>query len=246
MSEPITFLALRIEAFRGFRDLREFPLDASVVIAAGPNGTGKTSFFDAIQWLLLGSLTRLESLRNKPNDEYIVNQYRIPGPAVVEADAVLDGRSVRLRRSGTTRATLLEWQEDGRVLRGEEAERALDAALTPSPTISLETAMLTAGLLQQDVMRSVLEAKANERFEVLNRLLGLDSLERFEQAVRDWVKAADDSLAAARAAEDDLRRRRQQVEAALVTLETESAARPTVDSARADFDAALSVKPQSP
>jgi DNA repair exonuclease SbcCD ATPase subunit len=240
VSEPVTFVSLRVEAFRGFRDPREFPLTASAVIAAGPNGAGKTSFFDAIQWLLLGSLKRLESLRTKQTDEYVVNQYRLPGPAIVEADAVLNGREVRLRRSGTSRATLLEWQEGERVLRGDEAERELDAALTPSPTISLETAMLTAGLLQQDVMRSVLEAKANERFEVLNRLLGLDSLERFEQAVREWVKGANEALATARADEDTLRQRRQRIEAKLVTLEAEAAARPTAENAQADFEAAIS------
>jgi len=136
----VTFLSLRVEAFRGFRDAREFPLAGSAVIAAGANGTGKTSFFDAIQWLLLGSLKRLESLRAKPTDEYIVNQYRLGGPASVEAELMLGGRQVRLRRSGTARSSLLEWQEGEHVLRGEDAERELDQALTPAPTISLETA----------------------------------------------------------------------------------------------------------
>jgi DNA repair exonuclease SbcCD ATPase subunit len=239
VSEPVTFLSLRVEAFRGFRDAREFPLAGSAVIAAGPNGTGKTSFFDAIQWLLLGSLKRLESLRAKPTDEYIVNQYRLGGPASVEAEMTLGGRQVRLRRSGTARSTLLEWQEGEVVLRGEDAERELDQALTPTPTISLETAMLTAGMLQQDVMRSVLEAKANERFEVLNRLLGLDSLERFDGAVREWVKAANDGLQEARTEEEGLRLQRQRLEAQLATLDAEAQARPTTESAQSDFANAL-------
>jgi len=238
----VTFLSLRVEAFRGFRDAREFPLAGSAVIAAGANGTGKTSFFDAIQWLLLGSLKRLESLRAKPTDEYIVNQYRLGGPASVEAELMLGGRQVRLRRSGTARSSLLEWQEGEHVLRGEDAERELDQALTPAPTISLETAMLTAGLLQQDVMRSVLEAKANERFEVLNRLLGLDSLERFDHAVRDWVKGANDGLQAARSEEEALRQQRQRLEAQLATLDAEVQSRPTAENAQSDFAAVLAGK----
>jgi chromosome segregation ATPase len=44
---------MTVEAFRGFRDWQEFDLAASAVVVAGPNGTGKTSFFDALQWCLL-------------------------------------------------------------------------------------------------------------------------------------------------------------------------------------------------
>ena len=35
-----------------------------------------TSFFDAVQWLLLGSLQRLERWRVRKNVEHIVNRYR--------------------------------------------------------------------------------------------------------------------------------------------------------------------------
>ena len=77
---------LRVEAFRGFRDAREFDLSAAAVVVTGPNGTGKTSFFDALQWGLLGSLERLESLRARRNVEHVVNQYRLGRKACVEID----------------------------------------------------------------------------------------------------------------------------------------------------------------
>ncbi len=202
--------------------------------------------------MLLGSLKRLESLKTRQTDEWIVNQYRLPGPATVSAEVVLAGRRVRLRRTGNTRSTLLEWQEGETTLRGADAQRQLEAILTPSPTITLETALLTAGLLQQDIMRSALEAKPNERFEVLNRLLGLDSLERYDNAVTEWAKSAKEAVDRARDEEVGARRQRQQVEARLATAEAEAATRPSVEAAQTEFDETLerhseiSVRPEAP
>jgi DNA repair exonuclease SbcCD ATPase subunit len=233
VSEPVAFRWLSVEAFRGFREKREFRLDASAVILSGPNGTGKTSFFDAIQWLLLGKLQRLETFKTRQTDEFVVNQYTLPGPAVVEAEVTLGGQLARLRRSGNARDTLLEWEsEDGGVIRGSEAERLLGEALSPSATVTLESALLAAGLLQQDIMRSVLEAKASERFEVLNRFLGLDILEDFESAVRQWGKDAAEVLAGARREEAEARARREQNESRLAAIVAEVEARPSIEAAR--------------
>jgi DNA repair exonuclease SbcCD ATPase subunit len=76
MSEPVFFEWIEIEGFRGFANRQRLELDASVVILAGPNGTGKTSFFDAVQWLLIGTLDRLEPWRVRRNAEHVVNQYQ--------------------------------------------------------------------------------------------------------------------------------------------------------------------------
>ena len=72
---------LTIDSFRGFRDPATFDLDASTVIFTGPNGTGKTSVFDALQWVMLGSIERLEGLRSRKNVEHVVSSYRPGGRA---------------------------------------------------------------------------------------------------------------------------------------------------------------------
>lgn len=240
MSEPITFRAITVEAFRGFRDRKDIPLDASAVIVAGPNGTGKTSLFDAFQWLLLGRIGRLETLRLRQTDEFIVNQYRLPGPAVVEAHLLVQGQVVRLRRSGDSRSSLLEWESpEGTVLRGADADRALEEALAPSPTITLAAALTTAALLQQDLMRSVIEAKASDRFRYLNELLGLEVLEQFEQAVRTRAKEAAEATDAARLEEERVRSDRQAAESRLESIRVHAAGRPSVEAVRADLEAVL-------
>lgn len=48
-----------IEAFRAYRKRQDFDLDADVVVLYGPNGLGKTSFFDALDYACTGRIGRL-------------------------------------------------------------------------------------------------------------------------------------------------------------------------------------------
>jgi predicted ATP-dependent endonuclease of OLD family len=61
--EQARFHRIEIADFRGFRRSQRLELDASAIVVVGPNGTGKTSFFDALQWLLLGDLPRFAARR---------------------------------------------------------------------------------------------------------------------------------------------------------------------------------------
>ena len=46
--------------FRAYREPQKFALDANLVVLYGPNGLGKTSFFDAIDFACTGGVTRLD------------------------------------------------------------------------------------------------------------------------------------------------------------------------------------------
>ncbi len=194
---PIRHIA--IEAFRGFRDRQEFDIAASAVIIAGPNGTGKTSFFDALQWALSGRIERLESVRARSTVEHVVNQYRLDSRASVEVEMTFGGHQVRIRRVGDHRRTTLEFADStSRVVFGDEAERKLQAVLAPYSGITLEMALATSGLLQQDVMRAVLQAKPADRYRHISMVLGLSELEDFETQVKDAAKKAADAADLAR------------------------------------------------
>ena len=194
---------LVIEAFRGFRDRQEFDIAASAVIVAGPNGTGKTSFFDALQWALIGRIERLEAVRARPTVEHVVNQYRLDSRASVEVEISVGGREVRIRRTGDHRRSTLEFSDSsGVVLFGGEAESELKQLLAPNPGISLEMALTTSGLLQQDVMRAVLQAKPADRYRHISTVVGLSELEDFEDAVKEAGRKASGLADAARADRD--------------------------------------------
>ncbi|WP_324644430.1 AAA family ATPase [Pseudarthrobacter sp. LT1] len=228
-----TIERLRIEAFRGFRDAREFDLSASAVVVTGPNGTGKTSFFDALQWVLLGRIERLEVLRSRRNVEHVVNQYRIGGKASVEIDLSLPDGRVMLRRTGDQGGSTLELSRDGvSTAFGEEAEAKLRRILLPDTQLTLHSALTTSGLMQQDVLRSVLEAKPAERYRQLSTVLGLGALEDFEDATKSAAKQAADREGQARAEHSRILVALKQAQDRLETARARLASRPQIDAVR--------------
>jgi DNA repair exonuclease SbcCD ATPase subunit len=205
MSESAFFEWIEIERFRGFAERQRIDLDASVVIVWGANGTGKTSFFDALQWLLIGSVDRLEPWRLRRNAEHIVNRYSADSgeSADVSAGLLVSGQRVQLHRSGRYSASQLEWKDQKGVLYEEEAENKLAAALTPVGRMSLKRSLLSSGLLQQDVIREVLEDKPAQRYEHLAAVLGLDAIANFPVAAKKRAErlVADADKARSRYAE---------------------------------------------
>lgn len=227
---------MRVEAFRGFRDAQEFDLNASAVIVTGPNGTGKTSFFDAMQWCLIGSIERLEDLRGKRNVEHIVNQYRLSDRASVELDLRVRGKNFTIRRTGDHRGSTLEFRDGVASPQfGDDAARSLKAALALSGDLTVATALSTSGLMQQDVMRAVLEAKPADRYRHLSSVLGLTSLEQFEEQVREVAKVAKSRADASQLDRENAERSVAATKAGIDLEEQRLLAQPQLDALREEL-----------
>lgn len=238
MSESFRFTSLTVSQFRGFREAQTLDLDASAVILSGPNGTGKTSVFDAIQWLLLGELERLMPMRTRQNDEHIVNRYAQPSMAQVDATVRINGTSASLRRVGNYSQSILEIELDsGEEYRGEEASDYLEDLLSPSAGMALKPAMLTSGILQQDVMRRVLEANPQERYSHLSGLMGLGVIEDFQLAVEAHVKATRQASTDARESLAEVEERVAGLQEELDELERISGVRPSAQAIRSRLQA---------
>ena len=235
--ERIVFHSLVVERFRGFNSAQEIPLDASAVVISGPNGRGKTSLFDAIQWLALGRIQRLEELRFRKTEEHIVNAYAPAGSkARVEAKlrSISSSKGITAVRTGDHRSNLLEVILDGERLVGEAAEEWLrkELGVATSDKGIFERDFLSAALLQQDLVRSFLStATPAGRYELLSRLLGLSIINEFvdqlatsEKLLGDLMKKATADLQEARSAvqkaEQDVRESRTRIETAPVLAET--------------------------
>lgn len=184
MPENVRFRWLEIQRFRGFRDPVRFDLDASAVIVSGPNGSGKTSFCDAIQWLLLGTLSRFDPFVTRRDPADITNMYRPGEPAIVGAGMTFaDFGEVEVERRGTESPGVLRWTDADGPVYDKQAEDRLRAALRVPTRTDFATYILRAAVLQQDLIRSVLEDKATERYKAMLTLLGLDEIQGFQEAV---------------------------------------------------------------
>lgn len=73
---PISRLTnLRVGPFRGFAREEKFNLNSSLVLIYGPNGTGKSSFCEALEYGLLGNVSEAEAKRFRSQDEYFKNAH---------------------------------------------------------------------------------------------------------------------------------------------------------------------------
>lgn len=245
-SSDVTIQRLRVESFRGFRDPRDFDLSATSVIVTGPNGTGKTSFFDAIQWCLVGSIDRLEDLRARRNVEHIVNQYRIGRKAFVEIVLMVDSVPLSLRRTGDHNGSTLELRRpDSEPVFGRDAEDTLRELLLPDTDLPLAAALTTSGLMQQDVMRRVLEAKPTERYRHISTVLGLGELEEFEEAARSLARAAQERERTARAERDRAVEALHAAQERLVVTQVRLDSRPEIEALRDEVRSLIQDLPTS-
>lgn len=213
---PGRLLSLTIENFRGVRDRVEFNLDASVVLLWGPNGTGKTTLFDALLWLLQGSLPRLAAQTMRRNEDYVVNAYRRASPATVSARVRSDGQEFEVTRRGFASQNVLEIRGIGRSVTGEPYQ-LLEKLLLGVRDLPLDEVLATSGLLQQDDLRLLLRDKPDQRYRQLLRLLGLEVLEKFERHLRGRQK---DARVATRETQQLLDRQRSRVSELTDEIET--------------------------
>lgn len=66
---------LTVGPFRGFARRESFDLNSDIVLIYGPNGTGKSSFCEALEYGLLGSVAEAESKRFRDPQAYLKNAY---------------------------------------------------------------------------------------------------------------------------------------------------------------------------
>jgi exonuclease SbcC len=77
-AEPTRLKSISIEGFRAYNEMHMFDLDADVIVLYGPNGLGKTSFFDAIDYVCTGRIGRLYKGGNHKRFKKIAHHLNAP------------------------------------------------------------------------------------------------------------------------------------------------------------------------
>lgn len=87
---PISRLkTLAVGPFRGFARQEVFDLNSRLVLIYGPNGTGKSSFCEALEYTLLGNVAEADSKRFRDQNEYLRNAFvnQLVAPSLVASDS---------------------------------------------------------------------------------------------------------------------------------------------------------------
>ena len=96
---------LTIKGFRGFNDEQNILLDGNVVLVYGLNGSGKSSFTEALEWLFFGEISRQRLSRCKSEyqyEEYLRNLfYTSSDNPFVEVEGTIAGTPVVVRKELT-------------------------------------------------------------------------------------------------------------------------------------------------
>ncbi|WP_149981782.1 AAA family ATPase [Pseudoalteromonas rhizosphaerae] len=79
---------LEVGPFRGFARKEIFDLNSRLVLIYGPNGTGKSSFCEALEFTLLGNVAEADSKRFRDQNEYLRNAFvnQLVAPSLVACD----------------------------------------------------------------------------------------------------------------------------------------------------------------
>lgn len=187
---------MTVSGFRGFSTEQYFDLDGDVVLVSGPNGTGKTSFFDALLWALTGSVGRIGQ------GDTLLNRFSDFGECRVELLLVGgDDRELRIvRRFSISESLAVEYE--GQRYHGSSAEAVLLLAIWPygrgsaDPLESFGRAMTRSIYLEQDRVNEFVDTDdEQQRFEVVGEIVGAGRLgelsRQLESGRRAWTSATN-------------------------------------------------------
>ena len=167
------FTSLSICGFRGFNDAQILDLSDPIAVFEGPNGSGKTSIGEAMEWLLYG-----KTLKRTKGDELSKREYdgcykntHYSGAALPFVEATLEdqtGRSRTIRRELKTDETST-LKVDGAVAQDLEA-------------FGIDT-VYDRPLILQHTLQDFIFMKPKARYEVLSAMMGLEPLITFRNTV---------------------------------------------------------------
>ena len=169
-------LRVRPTYFRGFGSSQWIQTDADLVVLYGPNGFGKTSLAEAIEWLFYGTTKRRQRGELLSKEDYQGSYRNVHAPAgtttAVEAVVrVPNGGEYELRRElhpgprGTEGSQILV---NGSVADFATLQGTMDDVFSP--------------VVAQDSLQDFIHSKPKERRDKIGAALGLDTLVRFKTA----------------------------------------------------------------
>jgi len=200
---------VEVEGFRGFVEKQVFNLGQSkVIILYGPNGHGKTSFFDAVEWGLTGKLYRYDISNDERNrSKFIANQTSGSATPKVKLVLMKDKKEVTIIRTGENsnrsatdygKSNVEVWNEDGVLLNNPEdylTKLIVNNEWLEKVSLNNINRMynLTHNLGQEKITHFINDTKDGDRYNSISVMLGTDYFREYEvkfKNVKERIKNA--------------------------------------------------------
>lgn len=169
--------SVTISAFRGFKKEQTIELDNNLILIKGSNGSGKSSFVEAIEWLFYDEISRKKKslCRSEYSGEFLRNLHA-EKDQVTFVEAVLDsgGKEIRLKK---------------KLLSPEKKEYSVDgSSVEDFSPLGINLAEVHKPILSQVEVKHYVETDPKDRFEETNKILGIGILSEFRSDLQDLQK----------------------------------------------------------
>lgn len=219
--ESVRLNSLVLRGFRGYRKPQEFDLSGDVTVLHGPNGFGKTSLFDAIDFAATGSVGRLRlSPRSARFSQALAHLDGSPEDSSVSLRIEGKGGLQELRRDVASSAEA--WLDGQELDRKSVLREITGGGLRHTDRIEHVVRLFRASHLFSQEHQELVEGFAGEcalRSDVVSRMLALEDYESSTskaEEVRDVLQRRIDGT---KESVDVLRREIEEARGALEELE---------------------------
>jgi DNA repair exonuclease SbcCD ATPase subunit len=160
---------LTVRGFRGFCDEQPIVLDSNVILVYGLNGSGKSSFTEALEWLFFGEISRqrLSRCPSEYREEYLKNLfYTGTENPYVEVEGTIDSAKRTIRKE----------------LDGGGIKYFIDGNVVDNfSNLSLNLENYFRPMLAQTEIKALVDTEQKDRWEQLSSILGQDELSKLRE-----------------------------------------------------------------
>lgn len=169
---------ITISGFRGFKDKQTLNLEENVILVRGLNGSGKSSFVEALEWLFFDEISRKKKsfCKSEYVGEFLRNLHcEKTLETYVEVLADIGGKEVRLKK---------KWMSP------QKNECYVDdSPVKDFSALGISFAGVYKPILAQVEIKHYVETDPKDRWEETNKILGLGVLSEFRTALQELLNS---------------------------------------------------------
>ena len=190
---------IRIKNFRGIGKELNLDTDADIIVIYGPNGTGKTSIIDAIEWTITGEVERLwgrnyNELVNA--NESLVNLFSKERLAEVQVEFDKDGESILEKRYIDLSKSRRSYAEiNNRRANDKTMIREIVGIRMPQVDVRrLRKIFLRSHFLGQSTILEFITQNPESRYDAFSHMVGTQDYMLFNEKINSVIRALEREL----------------------------------------------------